>query len=135
MGWRAVSQMVVRPAARGWGQRYLRQSIEHALEPERAEAHRNARPGGWGAIGLPLAFLGCVVLGPRLWTAYVDHGWLAAAGLGLVAAVIFGCAGVSGCGSRHPLYDVALVKEKLGRPAARAELRLAVFAPDHVVPG
>jgi hypothetical protein len=34
--------------------------------------------------------------------------------------------------SERPLYDLDLVKEKLSRPVARAELRLAVFAPDTV---
>ena len=34
----------------------------------------------------------------------------------------------------RPLYDLELVKEKLSRPAARAELRLAVFAPTSVTP-
>src|SRR5256885_235872 len=37
--------------------------------------------------------------------------------------------------SEDPLYDLELVKGKLSWPAARAELRLAVFAPASAPPG
>jgi hypothetical protein len=36
--------------------------------------------------------------------------------------------------NRRPLYDLALVQEKLSRPAARVELRLVVFAPTDADP-
>ena len=45
-GWRAVVQLVLQPAPRDWARRHFRRSLEHALEPERAERVRSSGPGG-----------------------------------------------------------------------------------------
>src|SRR5919204_232423 len=127
-GWRAVTQLVLRPAPANWARRHLRRTVEHALEPERAEAA--GRSAGWGGAVLGLAFLATVIVAPRLWALYLAHGWLVVALLGV--PVVVGLEWLYALWlrlSEHPLYDLELVKEKLSRPAARAELRLAVFAP------
>src|SRR5229473_8541591 len=63
------------------------------------------------------------------------HGWLPLVLLGVPATI--GLLGLYALWLRlvdRPLYDLELVKEKLSRPAARAELRLVVFAPTEVTP-
>ena len=127
-GWRAVAQLVLRPAPANWARRHLRRTVEHALEPERATAA--GRSAGWGGAMLGLGFLAAVVVLPRLWALYLAHGWVAVAALGVPMAI--GAGWLYALWLRlqdHPLYDLELVKDKLSRPAARAELRLAVFAP------
>ena len=65
----------------------------------------------------------------------MTHGWLPLALLGVPATI--GLLGLYSLWLRlvdRPLYDLELVKEKLSRPAARAELRLVVFAPMEVAP-
>src|SRR5918911_865062 len=127
-GWRAVTQLVLRPAPATWARRHLRRTVEHALEPERAEAA--GRSSGWGGAVLGLGFLAAVVVLPRLWALYLAHGWLAVALVSAPVVVGFGWLYALWLRlSAHPLYDLELVKDKLSRPAARAELRLAVFAP------
>src|SRR5919199_4998820 len=76
-GWRAVIQLVLRPAPANWARRHLRRTVEHALEPERAEAA--GRSSGWGGAVLGLGFLAAVVVLPRVWALYVAHGWLVVA--------------------------------------------------------
>jgi hypothetical protein len=132
-GWRALSQLVLRPAADGWARPYLRRSIEHALAPDRgSDAMRSADVGG---LVLPMLLLLTLVLGPPLLRLYaagdrVLLGLLAVAG----AASLVGVAFVWRWLSRRPLYDQELVREKITWPAARAELRLAVFAPAAAAP-
>src|SRR5712691_13431809 len=64
----------------------------------------------------------------RAWAASVRPAWRP--GVAAPAAIAVG--GLYALWirlSERPLYDLELVKEKLTRPAALAELRLAVFAP------
>jgi hypothetical protein len=136
-GWRALAQLVLQPAPRDWARRHLRRSLEHALEPERAERLQSSRIGsvGWGGVVVAAAFLAAVILLPRLWALYMAHGWLPLVLLGVPATI--GLLGLYALWLRlvdRPLYDLELVKEKLSRPAARAELRLVVFAPTEVTP-
>ena len=73
-----------------------------------------------------------MVVLPRLWALYLTHGWLPARACSALPATI-GLGGLYALWMRlseRPLYDLELVKEKLSRPAARAELRLVVFAPE-----
>jgi hypothetical protein len=132
-GWRAVSQLVLQPAPADWARRHLRRSLEHALAPERAEAARAGESPGWGGVMLALVLLMAVVAVPRLWALYLTRGWLSVALLAVPVAV--GIGGLYALWlrlSQRALYDVELVKEKLTRPAVRAELRLAIFAPANV---
>ena len=134
-GWRALAQLVLQPAPRDWARRHLRRTVEHALEPERAERARASigSSSGWGGVVLAAGFLAAVVVLPRLWAVYLANGWLPLALLGVPGAI--GLGGLYALWlrlSERPLYDLDLVKEKLSRPAARAELRLAVFAPENV---
>ncbi|MDQ6669209.1 MAG: type IV secretory system conjugative DNA transfer family protein [Chloroflexota bacterium] len=136
-GWRALAQLVLQPAPRDWARRHLRRSLEHALEPERAERLQSSRIGsvGWGGVVVAAAFLAAVIVLPRLWALYMAHGWLPLVLLGVPATI--GLLGLYALWLRlvdRPLYDLELVKEKLSRPAARAELRLVVFAPTDVTP-
>src|SRR6266849_3021492 len=131
-GWRALVQLVLQPAPKDWARRHMRRSVEHALEPERAERIRsgNESGSGWGGVFLAAAFLAAVVVLPRLWAIYLANGWLPLALVAVPAAIALG--GLYALWirlSERPLYDLELVKEKLTRPAALAELRLAVFAP------
>jgi hypothetical protein len=115
-----------------WARRHLRRTVEHALERERAERTQTSSGSnlGWGGVVLAGGFLAAVVVLPRLWVIYLAHGLLPLVLLALPALI-----GVGGLYilwirlSGRPLYDLELVKEKLNRPAARVELRLAVFAP------
>jgi hypothetical protein len=132
-GWRGVAQLVLQPALEGWAHRHLRRTLEHALEPERAERARgsSASSTGWSGVLLGLALLVAVVVLPRLWAIYLEHGWLPVILLAIPAGLVLGALYALWIRlSDRPLYDLELVKEKLARPVARAELRLAVFAPE-----
>ena len=131
--WRALAQLVMEPAPRDWPRRHVRRTLEHALEPERAERVRAGSGSGWGGAVLAAVFLATVLVLPRLWAVYLTHGWLPVALFAVLAAIGLGALYAMWMRlSERPLYDLELVKEKLSRPAARAELRLAVFAPDTV---
>jgi hypothetical protein len=131
--WRALAQLVLQPAPQDWPRRHLRRTLEHALEPERAERFRASSSSGWGGVVLAAAFLAAVVVLPQLWAVYLTHGWLPLALLALLAVIGLSALYVAWVRvAERPLYDLELVKEKLSRPVARAELRLAVFAPDTV---
>jgi hypothetical protein len=132
-GWRALSQLVVLPASRNWAERHLRRSIEHALEPERVELYRSRQGGGWGGVSLAVLFLAAVVVLPRLWGLYLASGWLAVGAVAIPGTVLAAALFIAWARlTRRSLYDLELVKEKLAHAAARAELRLAVFAPADV---
>jgi hypothetical protein len=123
-------------AAHNWAERHVRRSIEHALEPERAELYRSRQSPGWGGVGLAVLFLGAVVALPRLWgQQYLASGWLALVAVAIPAVAVAAAPLVVWARlTRRPLYDLELVKEKLAHAAACAELRLAVFAPVDVEP-
>jgi Helicase HerA, central domain len=133
-GWRALVQLVLWAAPADWARPHLRRSLEHALAPERA-AEYGGRSYGWGGLVGAVLLLGAVVLGPRLALANRSGDWLhlilPVGGITLamlVAGVVWRRL------NRRPLYDLALVQEKLSRPAARVELRLVVFAPADAEP-
>src|SRR5207248_8224002 len=94
-----------------------------------------SRSSGWGGVAGALLLLAGLLLGPRLLAAYRAGDWLhlalPAGGLTLVLLAI----GVLWRKlHERPLYDLELVREKLSRPAARVELRLAVFVPAGIAP-
>jgi hypothetical protein len=131
--WRALAQLVLQPAPEDWPRRHLRRTLEHALERERADRVRAGSGSGWGGVGLAASFLAAVAVLPRLWAVYLTYGWVSVALLTLPALIGLGALYTVWVRlSERPLYDLELVKEKLSRPVARAELRLAVFAPDTV---
>jgi hypothetical protein len=133
--WRALAQLVLQPAPARWPRRHLRRTLEHALEPERAERVHARSGSGWGGVVMAAAFLAAVVVLPRLWTVYLSHGWFPVALFALPAVIGLGATYTLWVRlSERPLYDLELVKEKLSRPVARAELRMAVFAPNTAAP-
>src|SRR5438128_1825258 len=74
LGWRALVQLVLRPAPADWARPHLRRSLEHALAPERA-AESGGRSSGWGGLVGAVVLLGAVVLGPRLALASRSGDW------------------------------------------------------------
>jgi hypothetical protein len=130
LGWRALAQLVLRPATADWARPHLRRTLEHALAPERDQAAGRGRSSGWGGVVAAFLLLGAVLAGPRLLAVYRAGGWSS-----LLLPVCIGGLALVTLGflwrhlGRRQLYDIALVQEKLNRPAARAELRLLVFAP------
>ncbi|MBV9749711.1 MAG: hypothetical protein JO157_12950, partial [Acetobacteraceae bacterium] len=127
-GWRALAQLVLRPAAADWARPHLRRSLEHALAPEREQS--SGRSSGWGGVVAAFLLLGVVLTGPRLLAVYRTGGWSSLVLPACIGALVLVALGFLWRRlGRRPLYDVALVQEKLNRPAALAELRLLVFAP------
>ncbi len=126
-GWRALAQLVLRPAPDDWCKGYLRLAVEHPLAAERA--------AGRGDTSLASVFLlgGLLIAGALAFQAYQ---WYVAGDwphLGLlVGAALGGGLGLAWLARRlahRPLYDVRLVQEKVSRIAYVAQLRLAIFAP------
>jgi hypothetical protein len=127
VGWRALAQLVLAPAPDGWAKPYLRRSIEHALAPERgAPESRSVGLGGLLPLGLLLL---AVVVGPPLLRLYLASDWLPMGGFGLLTVGVLAGVAVVGRWLQRPLYDQDLVREKVTWPAARIEMRLAIFAP------
>ena len=130
-GWRALAQLVLRPAPADWCRDYLRLAVEHPLAYERAAGPR-AETSLTGVFA-PAALLAVGVVGLQAAAWYADGDWAALARL--AAAVALGAPALVWARRRlarltaRPLYDPRLVQEKLSRPAFAAELRLAVFAP------
>jgi hypothetical protein len=129
-----VVVLTLEPVNADWARPHLRRSLEHALAPERA-AEYGGRSSGWGGLVGAVLLLGAVLLGPRVALASRSGDWfhlvVPVAGIS-VAMLIVGA--VWRRLKRRPLYDLALVQEKLSRPAARVELRLVVFAPADAQP-
>ena len=127
VGWRALAQLVLAPAPEGWAKPYIRRSIEHALAPERgAPESRSVGLGGLLPLGLLLL---AVVVGPPLLRLYLAGDWLLLGALGVLAVAVLAGVAVVWRWLQRPLYDQELVREKVTWPAARVELRLAIFAP------
>ncbi|MCC7368850.1 MAG: hypothetical protein IT306_10530 [Chloroflexi bacterium] len=130
-GWRALTQLVCRPAPPDWARPYLRLAVEDPLEPERARRQADRPTGTSDAqVGGLVALL---ALGLAAWQvqAWLEAGrWLE---LGLAAAALpttaFGAALAWRRLHRERLYDRRLVAEKLAHPAFWVQLRLAVFGP------
>jgi hypothetical protein len=132
-GWRALSQVVLlEPAPANWARAYQRLALEHPITAE--------RQGGDAGTSLSSVLSICglgvgALLGLNAWNAWQRSDWatvaltiiglLGAAGLGRAAYLRFG---------RRELHDPRLVHEKLKCDAWRAELRLAVVAPEHAEP-
>ena len=130
-GWRALTQLTLRPVADDWCRPYLRLAVEHPLAAERARA---------GAASLlPVYLIAALLLGgaaalqAALWYGAGEWGALALLGAGaalLLPAVIW----LALRRGRRPVYDPRLVQEKISRIAYGVDLRLAVFAPAAVEP-
>jgi hypothetical protein len=127
-GWRALAQLVLRPAPADWCREAVRLSVQHPLADEHAAAE-SERPGLLLLLGLLLAGV-CALQGYR-WYLAGRWQWLALLG----AAAMLGTAGLVVLArhlARRRVHDPTLVREKVRRPAFRAELRLAVFASAEV---
>jgi hypothetical protein len=134
--WRAIAQLVCRPAPPDWARPYLRLAVEDPLEPERARRRADRSTGTSNAQVGGLAAL--LAMGLATWQGY---SWFAAGRwfeLGLAAAALpttaFGAALVWRRLHRERLYDRRLVGEKLAHPACWVQLRLAAFGPDGTDP-
>jgi hypothetical protein len=130
-GWRALTQLVLRPAPADWSQPYLRLALEHPLEPERqARTSGDRAPSADPTVLLLAGLLVLGMVGLQAYTWYDAGEWL---NLALLASGGLGLAGTVGWlvtrAGRKTLYDPRLVAEKIRRPAFSAEQRLAVFAP------
>jgi len=128
-GWRALSQLVLRPAPDDWSKPFLRLAVEHPLEPERAT--RTTSGSSSSGLLAPVILLSLIVAGLQAARWYAAGQWLS---LALLAGVIGLVVPVLILLFRRllarPIYDMALVREKTGRVAFQAELRLVVFAPN-----
>ena len=125
-GWRALAQLVLRPAPDDWCRSYLRLAMEHPLASERA-AHADT--------SLTSVFLMAGLLGAGC-LAFQGYQWYAAGDwfhLGLlVGGVLVAAPGALWLIKRlsdRPIYDMRLVQEKVSRIAYVSQLRLAIFAP------
>jgi hypothetical protein len=132
-GWRALAQLVLRPAPDDWGRPYARLAVEHPLAPEQASRRGAAASGPDPAMLLVAAGLGAGAIGLQAYGWYHAGDWLRLSLLAAVAVLgvplaLWGLARLRAWRER-PVYDMRLVGEKLGRIAYLAQLRLAVFAP------
>jgi hypothetical protein len=126
-GWRALSQLVLHPAPEDWCRDFLRLTVQHPLVAEQTPRHADTSLTG---LLLLVGVLLGTLLGYQAYAWFVANQWLplagslAALGLGGLAApwVIRRFLG-------RPVYDMALVRDKLSSSAFEAQLRLAVIAP------
>lgn len=133
-GWRALTQLVLRPAPDDWARPYLRLALERPLENERTArvAHEPADTSATSVSVLAgLLVVGAIVLRALTW--YDTGDWR---DLGLLVGTLLALGGgvawfVARLGS-HPVYDPRLVAEKVSRAAFVCQIRIAVFAPREV---
>lgn len=131
-GWRALSQLVLRPAPADWSRDYLRLALEHPLAAER-QAGSSGADTSLGSVFALLALLLLGALGLQAAVWYRAHDWphLALLVLGAVALV-----GLLVMALRlrqpRPLHDPKLVQDKVRHDARLVELRLAIVAPASV---
>ncbi|MCC6178483.1 MAG: hypothetical protein IT305_24520 [Chloroflexi bacterium] len=127
-GWRALSQLVLKPAPDDWCKDYLRLAVEHPLASERAgERADTSLAPVFMLAGILTA--GCLAFQGYQW--FQGGQWL---NLALLVGGIAVGAPASVLLARRLLqktvYDMRMVQEKISRIAFAAEIRLAVFAPD-----
>jgi hypothetical protein len=128
-GWRAVAQLVLRPAPPDWCRGYLPLAEEVRAPPP-------ARDDDAGAA-LPVYLIAAMLaLGT---VGLLGYFWYLAGDWSLLALLLAGTLGI-GVGTawliarlgRKTTIDPRLVREKVEGNAFRAELRVAVFAPSGV---
>ncbi len=126
-GWRALAQLVLRPAPDDWCHGYLRLAVEHPLASERAAAQADT---SLTSVFLMAGLLGAGTLIFQGYQWYFARDWLH---LGLLAgSILAGAPGAIWLLKRltdRPIYDVRLVQEKVSRIAYVSQIRLAIFAP------
>ncbi|HEX5506179.1 MAG TPA: hypothetical protein VFW96_26410 [Thermomicrobiales bacterium] len=128
-GWRAVYQLLAEPLPAGWARRYLHMALEQPLAAERRPTRDTSGPTAAGTA-LPLGGLGAAVLAWQIRAWYEAGDWLRLGQAALCAITALALLVlVLRFRGRRPVYDPALVAEKIARPAYRAQLRLLVFAP------
>jgi hypothetical protein len=125
-GWRALSQLFLRPAPDDWCRGYLRLAVEHPLAAERLAARGPSLAGAFAPAGLLVA--GVLALQAYQWFSAGDWPPLAML-VGGGAVGIPGLAWAFRRLTRKPIYDMRLVQEKIARVAFSAQIRLAIFAP------
>ena len=129
-GWRALSQLVLRPAPDDWARPYLRLAVEHPLERERLAGRADT---SLTSVYVLAGLLATGVLGWQGYQWYVAGDWLPLAGLaGGFPTTVGGALWLGRRLGRRRIWDPRLVAEKLSRTAYRAQLRLAVCAPGDV---
>jgi hypothetical protein len=126
-GWRAVRQLALEPAPEDWCRDFLRLAVQHPLAGEQAPRHTET---SMASLGLLVALLLVVLFVYETYVLFQAGEWLSLA----IRAVVTVLAGsllpwlVRRLLTR-PVYDMALVREKVRRAAFRVQLRLAVFGP------
>jgi hypothetical protein len=125
--WRALAQLVLRPAPDDWARDYLRLALEHPLAAERSSGRGDT---SLTSVFLLAGLLAAGGLGFQAYQWYSAGQWpslfLLALGLvGGVPALIWLARRLL----HRRLYDMRLVQEKISRIAYQTQLRLAVFAP------
>lgn len=135
-GWRALAQLVLRPAPDDWSKGYLRLALEHPLAEERAARAQAGSPDtSSGPVIAMAALLVLGALGLQCDQWYHQGNWL---DLGALAVGLFiGFPALLAIGHRwltRRLDDPRLVAEKISRPAYWTQLRLAIFAPTDASP-
>ena len=131
-GCRAVSQLVLDPAPRGWTKPFQRLAVEHPLAGERGVAAARPEMSSSG-VSMLAAVLLVVAIGIPAYRWYAAGDWLNLAKLlativaGLV--VIFELVALWRTWFEKPIYDPEQVREKISRLGFRTELRLAVIGP------
>ncbi len=126
-GWRAVTQLLLRPAPEDWCRDYQRMAVEHPLATEHTRARSETSLTSVVALA-GLLGAGALVLQGYEW--YVARDWLRLGPLaGVVLISVPTLIWVVRHLTRRPIYDMRLVQEKISRPAYLAELRLAVVSP------
>jgi hypothetical protein len=125
VGWRSLSQLVLRPVPDDWSGPFQRLGLVPPLAHDRASEDS----GRLGLLAL-LAVLLASAAGLHAYRWYLARLWLQC-GL-LVGGIVLGLALlVLGARwlTRRPMTDPALVREKVRRLAYRGELRLVMFGP------
>ncbi|MDE3074545.1 MAG: DUF87 domain-containing protein, partial [Chloroflexota bacterium] len=137
-GCRAVSQLVLEPAPRGWTKPFQRLAVEHPLAGERGAAVARPETTSTGVSMLAVVLL-VLAMGIPAYRWYAAGEWLNLAKLlaAIVAGllIIFEVVALWRRLFDKPIYDPEQVREKISRIGFRAELRLAVIGLAESDPG